>query len=93
MGGEDQRYGTIKVLIESGHIKSFRDIFQFIPKTIVYRDLGVNFNRFSRAIIDPARFTLDELRTMAEFFGIDTKTMIDMAYEQMVTVSKSRRRK
>ena len=89
----DQRYSTIRVLIQSGHIKSFRDIFQFIPKTVVYRDLGVNFNRFSRAIIDPAKFTLEELRTLAEFFGVDTRTMIDMAYDQMITVSRSRRKK
>jgi hypothetical protein len=89
----DQRYTTIRVLIQSGHIKSFRDIFQFIPKTVVYRDLGVNFNRFSRAIIDPAKFTLEELRTLAEFFGVDTKKMIDMAYDQMITVSRSRRKK
>jgi hypothetical protein len=89
----DQRYTTIRVLIQSGHIKSFRDIFQFIPKTVVYRDLGVNFNRFSRAIIDPAKFTLEELRTLADFFGVDTKTMIDMAYDQMITVSRSRRKK
>lgn len=92
MGG-DQRYTTIKVLIQSGHIKSIRDIFQFIPKTIVYKDLGVNFNRFNRAIIDPSKFTLAELRTLGEFFGVETRTMIDMAYEQMLTVSKTRRRK
>ena len=89
----DQRYSTIKVLIQSGHIKIFRDIFDFIPKTVVYKDLGVNFNRFNKAILDPARFTLAELRTMAEFFDVDTKKMIDMAYEQMIMAAKSKRRR
>jgi hypothetical protein len=91
--GEDQRYSTISVLIQSGHIKSFRDIFDYIPKTIVYKDLGVNFNRFSRATIDPSDLTLNELRTLAEFFGVDPKKIIDMAYEQMVTAGKSKRKK
>jgi hypothetical protein len=50
----DSRYEIIRVLIEAGNIKSFAEIFRYIPKTVVYRDLGVNFNRFSRAIINPA---------------------------------------
>ena len=89
----DQRYSTIKVLIQSGHIKSFRDIFNYIPKTVVYKDLGVNFNRFSKAINDPAGFSMGELRTLAEFFAVDTKKLIDMAYEQMISVSKNKRRR
>ena len=78
----DQRYTTIKVLIESGHITTFRKIFDYIPKTIVYKDLRVNFKRFSKGILDPSRFSLGELRRLAEFFGMDTKQLIDMAYEQ-----------
>ena len=31
----DYRYKTIPVLIESGHITSFKDIFDYIPKTVV----------------------------------------------------------
>ena len=75
----DPRYGTIKVLIESGHIKSIREIFQFIPKTTVYRDLGVNFNRFDRAIHDPSIFRIQELVILAELFQVDAKKLIDMA--------------
>lgn len=88
----DTRYSTIKVLIESGHIKSFRQIFDFIPKTVVYKDLAVNFNRFSRAILDPSAFTIKELMALAEMFDIDAKKTIDMAYEQ-VMVTKKRRQK
>ena len=58
---KDPRYTTIKVLIEAGHIMSFREIFVFIPKTVVYRDLGVNFNRFDSAIANPSKFRIKEL--------------------------------
>jgi hypothetical protein len=88
--GRDPRYGTIKVLIESGHITSIRDIFHFIPKTTVYKDLGVNFNRFDRAILDPAIFRVEELKELAEMFEVDAKKFIDMAYEQSLTVRKKR---
>jgi hypothetical protein len=89
----DPRYGTIKVLIESGHIKSIKEIFQFIPKTTVYKDLGVNFNRFDRAIYDPSIFRMQELVILAELFQVDAKKLIDMAYEQMLTVPRGRRKK
>jgi hypothetical protein len=89
----DQRYTTIKVLIQSGHIKSFRDIFNYIPKTVVYKDLRVNFNRFSKAVNDPAGLSLAELRTLAEFFEVDTKKLIDMAFEQMTSAGKTKRRR
>ena len=49
----------------------------------MYQDLGVNFNRFVRAITDPAIFKLGELRELAEMFGVDAKKIVDMAYEQM----------
>ena len=84
----DTRYGTIKVFIESGHIKSFQEIFTFIPKTVVYKDLGVNFNRFDRAIKDPSKFKLDELLILAEFFEVDSKKFVDMAYEQALAYRK-----
>jgi len=77
-----------KVLIEAGHIKSIRDIFQFIPKTTVYRDLGINYNRFNRAIFDPLIFRIAELVQLAEFFEVDARKFIDMAYEQSLTVKR-----
>lgn len=85
---EDKRYSTIKVLIEAGHIKSIQDIFIFIPKTVVYKDLGANFNRFDRAIIDPSLFKLRELLKLAEMFDVDAKRIIEMAYVQALEEQK-----
>lgn len=82
----DARYGSIKVLIENGHIKTVKDIFIHIPKTTVYKDLGINFNRFDRAIRDPSIFRMQELITLAELFGVDALQFIHMAYEQALKV-------
>lgn len=89
----DPRYDAVRVLIETGHIKSFPDIFHYIPRTTVYKDLGVNFNRFSKAIYDPSMFRMEELKEIAELFGIDPKKMIDMAYEQAMTVVRHKKEK
>lgn len=90
---KDYRYDTVNFLIESGKINSIRDIFLHIPKTIVYKDLGINFGRFDRAIIDPSIFRLEELANLAELIGVNAKKLIDMAYEQMITVAKKKRNK
>jgi len=89
----DPRYGAVKALIESGHIKSIQDIFQFIPKTTIYRELGINFNRFVRAIVDPSIFRMGELVKLAEIFEVDPKRMIDMAYEQSATVVRKNQKR
>lgn len=80
----DPRYSAVKVRIESSHVKSIQDIFLYIPKTTVYKDLGINFNRFDRAIINPAIFRMEELVVLAELFNVNAKKMIDMAYDQAV---------
>ena len=79
---KDTRYATIKILIAAGHIKSFRDIFQHIPKSVVYGDLGVNFERFTKLLKNPATFTLQELITLSGFFDMEPLAIINMVYEQ-----------
>jgi hypothetical protein len=88
----DPRYASVKALIESGHIKSIRDIFINIPKTTVYKDLGINFNRFDRAILNPSIFRMQELVALAELFEVDAKQLIDIAYEQYLEYEVSRRK-
>jgi hypothetical protein len=87
---KDPRYDAIKLLIEAGRIQSIKDIFTFIPKTTVYKDLGINFNRFDRAITDPSIFRMQELITLAELFGVDALQFIYMAYKQSRTVHRSK---
>jgi hypothetical protein len=89
----DPRYGSIKVLIEQGLITSIQDIFKYIPKTTVYKDLGINFNRFDRAILDPSLFRMEELITLADLFNVDSAKIIALAYKQMVSMGNDKGRK
>jgi hypothetical protein len=36
---------------------------------------------------------MEELIVLAELFNVDAKRMIDMAYEQLLTVGRTKRRK
>ncbi|MDR3713296.1 MAG: hypothetical protein P4L51_10805 [Puia sp.] len=76
---KDRRYTDVKELIQSGHIKTFGRIFDFIPKTVVYTDMGMNYNRFQKLFFDPELYTIRELKAMAMLIGCDPKTLIDLA--------------
>lgn len=89
----DPRYGSIKVLIESGHVRTIKEIFLFIPKTTVYKDLGVNFNRFDRAILNPYIFRLQELFDLAKLIGVEAKKLLELACAQIDTNEKQKKRK
>lgn len=82
--GKDRRYNTVKLLIEAGHITEFSHIFDHIPKSVVATDLGTNYNRLARLITHTEHFTLEELVTLSNFFDVDSKTMVDLAFNQLI---------
>mgnify|MGYP003576361465 FL=1 len=82
--GKDRRYNTVKLLIEAGHITEFSHIFDHIPRSVVANDLGTNYNRLARLITHTEHFTLEELVTLSNFFDVDSKTMVDLAFHQLI---------
>src|ERR1700684_3688191 len=67
----DHRYDLIKPMIESGKILSFNDIFKYIPKTVVAKDLGKKVDRFNTLMSRVEEFMLSDLFIIAGFFEID----------------------
>jgi hypothetical protein len=84
-------YRTIKLLIEGGQIKELRQIFDHIPKSVVYRDLGVNYNRFIRLLKQVHGFKLEELYHLASLIEVDEKVVVDLAHAQRVTDKKKKK--
>lgn len=75
---KDNRYKAVKQLLEAGGIKTLPDIFDFIPRKVVYGDMGVNYQRFKRLVGNPYLFTLEELATIARLFEVETRVIIDI---------------
>lgn len=69
-------------MINEGKIHSFKDIFQFIPKSIVATDLGKKVVRFSQLMENVEQFTLQELFMLARFFELDEDTMLRLVRTQ-----------
>lgn len=90
---KDRRYKAVKKLIETGEITAFGEIFDFVPKTVVTLDFGTNHSTFKKLKENPDLFTLRELKTLASFFEIDPKLLIDLAYNSSISDKRSTRKK
>jgi hypothetical protein len=89
MAHRDPRYDLIKPMITEGKIVSFNDIFKFIPKTVVAKDLGKKVNRFNQLMNRIEEFTLEELFIIAKFCEMDEGQMLKLAQNEY-TKSKSK---
>lgn len=76
---KDHRYQVVKRLIEANDIKAFQDIFNFIPKRVIYGDLGVNYAKFQRLFASPDLLTLRELLTLAALIECEPHKLFDLA--------------
>jgi energy-converting hydrogenase A subunit M len=80
---KDKRYSTVKKLISARLLKSFSEIFDTIPKTVVAKDLGLEIVRFSGMIKDVRKFRVDVLCRLADQIGVDEKEIFDLIYAQL----------
>lgn len=73
---KDPRYDLIETMIQIGKIRTWSDIFTYIPKTVVAKDLGKKVDRFNELVADPAQFRLYEIESLACFFEIDIEVLL-----------------
>jgi hypothetical protein len=75
---KDPRYKVVKIMIQANAIKTFKEIFTHLPKSIVAKDLRTNNNRMTNLIKDPAGFRVGEVETMAKMIGVDFMVLAGM---------------
>jgi len=83
-------YLRVNQLVTAGYIKTFREIFDTLPKTVVARDLGMNNTRFSKLIMDVDNFILKDLFTFASHLDLDKKVILELLLEQYHRDKKER---
>jgi hypothetical protein len=89
---KDKRYNTVKNLITAGYIKSFSEILDTVPKTVVAHDLGMHHQTFTKLIKSPERFNFKDAIRIASLIEVDDKHIIDLIYNQYA-IDKKRRKK
>lgn len=89
---KDKRYKSVKNLIESGHITLFREIFDTLPKSVVYKDLGMNNDRFTNLMNNVELFLINDLFRIADLIETEKGKILEVAYNQYVADNKNIKR-
>ena len=79
---KDRRYSTIKILIETGNIKQLSDIFDTLPKTVLAKDIGMNYGRFLTKTKMLELLSLKEVYRIADQIGVGRKLLLDIVAQQ-----------
>jgi hypothetical protein len=71
-------------MLDRGKIKSFSDIFLYLPKSVLAADLGKNLRRFNELLLHVEGFTIKELVVMSNLCGLtrmEIFRLIDQEFE------------
>ncbi len=79
---KDPRYKTIRLLLAAGQLESFADIFNYIPKTKVANDLGLNVNRFSLSIENVENFRIRDIYELARLCDLPARDIFELIDKQ-----------
>jgi len=89
---KDKRYNTVKNLITGGFLKTFIEIFDIIPKSVVAQDLGFNSVRMNNLMNNVDRFILKDIIKLASLIEVDAMEILKLIYNQYV-IDKNKRKK
>ena len=69
----DSRYEHVKSIWKAGDLNSFSEIFSIIPKTIVCKDLRLNYAPFTKKLKKLELFTFHDILHLSLLIGADFK--------------------
>jgi hypothetical protein len=81
---KDVRYTAVKHLVGVDTITNIKGVFDYIPKTVVSKDLGMNYQTFTRKVEDPRLFTVQEILTMAELLGVPSEALFNLIVNSLI---------
>ena len=71
----DQRYPTIKPMLDQGSIKKLTDIFMYIPKTVLAQDIGKNLKRVNELLERLESLTVKDLVVIGNLCSLSRREM------------------
>jgi len=89
----DPRYSVVLSMYEKGHIKSFFDIFKYVPKTRVGLDIGMRVDRLNKFLKKVETFTLEHIDRIASLCDLDLDVMMELwrkEYRQQKEIRKGK---
>ena len=90
---KDARYTTVKNLISGGYIKTLREMFPTIPKSVLAKDLGISLDRFTNMINDVERFSVKTVFRIAALLEVEGIQVMNLVYHQHQADNKGKKKK
>ena len=86
----DKRYDSIKIMIETGHITEFQQIFNYIPKSLLGKHLHTNNPRMTRLVSNVDDLTVHEIVSISALFNVDYNKISHIVFAQYLKDKKTR---
>jgi hypothetical protein len=87
----DKRLDSIKIMIESGHITEFKQIFHYIPKSVIGKHLRTNNPRMSRLVLNVDELTVQEIVSISALINVDYNKLNGIVFRQYFNDHKKRK--
>lgn len=87
----DKRLDSIRILIESGHITEFKQIFHYIPKSVIGKHLRTNNPRMSRLVLRVDELTVQEIVSISHLIEVDFNQLNNIVFRQYFNDHKKRK--
>ena len=84
----DKRYDSIKIMIETGHITEFQQIFNYIPKSLLGKHLHTNNPRMTRLVSNVDDLTVHEIFSISSLFNVDHTKITHIVFAQYLKDKK-----
>lgn len=79
----DSRLKIVKDLIRDGRLSAFANIFDYIPKTEISKQLGINYTRFLSLVKNPKRLRYEEAISIARILGVSPRQISELIHSQL----------
>lgn len=82
MTQRDPRYATIQPMVQEGRIQTFLDIFKYVPRTVIARDLGKKVARLSVSLRHLENFTIGELFVIGNLCELSRTEILELVTKE-----------
>lgn len=91
---KEKQQKQIRSMIDKGEITLFKEIFDYYDITPVINHLKTNHATLTGYITNAGNIRMNKIISIAEYFDVDEKKMINIVYNQIVAdrkIKKSRK--
>jgi hypothetical protein len=81
---KDYRYSIVKDYYEAGRITEFKQIFTYIPKSVVAEDIRTSTKRMTLLMEEPHTFKTEEVYLMSQLFEIPFEKFLMLTLKDFI---------